>query len=97
VATGLGEVFQYLVESDTLSPRELRTLHHWVVRPQLLQVPGVAEINTWGGYEKQYHVIVDPASLLKHGLTLDDVALASCAAATAASAVVCSTAAAKRR
>lgn len=76
VSTGLGEVFQYLVESDTLSARELRTLHHWVVRPQLLQVPGVAEINTWGGSEKQYHVIFDPASLLRHALTLDDVALA---------------------
>ena len=46
VATGLGEVFQYLVRSDTLSAQELRTLHHWVIRPQMVQVPGVAEINT---------------------------------------------------
>ncbi|CAM2069184.1 Efflux RND transporter permease subunit [Sulfidibacter corallicola] len=74
VATGLGEVFQYLVRSETLSAQELRTLHHWVVRPQMVQVPGVAEINTWGGYEKQYHVVVDPFRLIKHGLTLDDVA-----------------------
>lgn len=74
VSTGLGEVFQYIIESDTLSPEELRTLHHWVIRPQLLQVPGVAEINTWGGFEKQYHVVVDPAALVKHSLTLDDVA-----------------------
>lgn len=74
VATGLGEVFQYLVHSDTLSAQELRTLHHWVIRPQMVQVPGVAEINTWGGYEKQYHVVVDPQRLVKHGLTLDDVA-----------------------
>ncbi len=74
VATGLGEVFQYLVQSDTLSALELRTLHHWVIRPQMVQVPGVAEINTWGGYEKQYHVIVDPQRLVKHELTLDDVA-----------------------
>lgn len=74
VSTGLGEVFQYLVESDELSARELRTLHHWVVRPQMLQVPGVAEINTWGGYEKQYHVIFDPDALVKYDLTLDDVA-----------------------
>jgi len=73
-ATGLGEVFQYLIRSDTLSARELRTLHQWVIRPQMVQVPGVAEINTWGGYEKQYHVIVDPQRLIKHGLTLDDVA-----------------------
>ncbi len=74
VATGLGEVFQYVLHSDTLSTQELRTLHHWVVRPQMVQVPGVAEINTWGGYDKQYHVIVDPQGLIKHELTLDDVA-----------------------
>src|SRR5690606_25320514 len=74
VATGLGEVFQYLVRSDTLSTQELRTLHHWVIRPQMVQVPGVAEINTWGGHEKQYHVVVDPTRLIKHDLTLDDVA-----------------------
>jgi cobalt-zinc-cadmium resistance protein CzcA len=74
VSTGLGEVFQYVLHSSELSPLELRTLHHWVIRPQLVQVPGVAEINTWGGYEKQFHVIVDPARLLKHELTLDDVA-----------------------
>jgi cobalt-zinc-cadmium resistance protein CzcA len=74
VSTGLGEVFQYVLHSETLSTRELRTLHHWVVRPQMLQVPGVAEINTWGGREKQFHVVVDPARLVKHELTLDDVA-----------------------
>jgi len=74
VATGLGEVFQYLVESDELGLEELRTLHHWVVRPRLLEVSGVAEVNTWGGLEKQYHVVVDPARLVKHALTLDDVA-----------------------
>ena len=76
VSTGLGEVFQYLVESDELSARELRTLHHWVVRPQMLQVSGVAEINTWGGYEKQYHVVFDPDLLIKYELTLDEVAAA---------------------
>jgi cobalt-zinc-cadmium resistance protein CzcA len=74
VVTGLGEVFQYVLHSDTLSAQELRTLHHWVIRPQMVQVPGVAEINTWGGYEKQYHVNVDPQRLIKHELTLDDVA-----------------------
>lgn len=74
VSTGLGEVFQYILHSETLSLRELRTLHHWVVRPQMLQVSGVAEINTWGGENKQYHVIVDPRRLVKHELTLDDVA-----------------------
>jgi cobalt-zinc-cadmium resistance protein CzcA len=74
VATGLGEVFQYLVRSEVLSPQELRTLHHWVIRPQMVQIPGVAEINTWGGYEKQFHVVVDPEQLVKHALTLDDIA-----------------------
>ncbi len=74
VSTGLGEVFQYVLHSETLSTQELRTLHHWVIRPQMVQVPGVAEINTWGGHEKQYHVNVDPQRLIKHALTLDDVA-----------------------
>ncbi|ACY14019.1 efflux RND transporter permease subunit [Haliangium ochraceum] len=76
VSTGLGEVFQYVLHSDTLSAQELRTLHHWVIRPQMVQVPGVAEINTWGGYEKQVHVVVEPRLLVKHALTLDDVARA---------------------
>lgn len=74
LSTGLGEVFQYIVSSKSLSPQELRTLHHWVIRPQMIQVEGVAEINTWGGFEKQIHVLVDPELLVKHGLTLDDVA-----------------------
>ncbi|MCP4589158.1 MAG: efflux RND transporter permease subunit, partial [bacterium] len=74
VSTGLGEVFQYVLHSETLSTQELRTLHHWVIRPQMVQVPGVAEINTWGGHEKQYHIVVDPQRLIKHALTLDDVA-----------------------
>jgi cobalt-zinc-cadmium resistance protein CzcA len=76
VSTGLGEVFQYLIKSKRLSPMELRTLHHWVVRPQMLQVPGVAEINTWGGFEQQFHVLVDPDHLVKFDLNLDDVARA---------------------
>lgn len=74
VSTGLGEVFQYLVRSDTLTAQELRTLHHWVIRPRMVQVSGAAEINTWGGYEKQYHVLVDPLRLIEYQLTLDDVA-----------------------
>ncbi len=74
MSTGLGEVFQYLVQSNELSAQELRTLHHWVIRPQMVQTPGVAEINTWGGYEQQFHVVVDPNRLVKYDLTLDDVA-----------------------
>ena len=73
VSTGLGEVFQYILRSDTLTARELRTLHHWVVRPQLLQVPGVAEVNTWGGEKRQYQVIVEPSRLMKYDLVIDDI------------------------
>jgi cobalt-zinc-cadmium resistance protein CzcA len=76
MSTGLGEVFQYLVKSDALSAAELRTLHHWVIRPQMVQEPGVAEINTWGGWQQQFHVLVDPAKLVKFNLTLDEVARA---------------------
>lgn len=73
VSTGLGEVFQYAVTSETRSARELRTLHEWVVRPQMLSVPGVAEINTWGGYKKQFHVVIDLERLLKYDISLDEV------------------------
>ncbi|MCP3920115.1 MAG: efflux RND transporter permease subunit [bacterium] len=73
VATGLGEVLHYALTSETSSLEELTTLHDWVLRPQLLTVPGVAEVNTWGGHRRQYHVIVDPLRLLEHELTLDDV------------------------
>ncbi len=75
IATGLGEVFHYLVTSD--DPRrtltELRELHDWVVKPELRKVPGVAEVNSWGGFEKQFHVLVEPERLLKYGLTFGDL------------------------
>ncbi len=73
IATGLGEVLHYALHSETTSLTELTTLHDWVLRPQLLTVPGVAEVNTWGGRKRQYHVVVEPLRLLEHGLTLDDV------------------------
>jgi cobalt-zinc-cadmium resistance protein CzcA len=73
VATGLGEIFHYLVTSETHSLRELTTLHDWVIRPRLRSVPGVAEVNGWGGERKQYQVLADPVRLLKYGLTLDDL------------------------
>lgn len=85
VSTGLGEVFHYVLSYEgydwsRLPPEErvaklteLRTLHDWVVKPQLRTVEGVAEVNTWGGYEKQYQVCVDPSRLVKHGLTFDQV------------------------
>lgn len=85
VSTGLGEVFHYVLtyegyDFSKTSERErvekltqLRTIHDWVVKPQLHSVPGVAEVNSWGGYEKQYQVRIDPDRLIKHGLTFEQV------------------------
>ncbi len=73
VATGLGEVFHYLVKGKGKSLEELRTAHDWIVAPQLRSVPGVAEVNAWGGDEKQWHVVVDPRRLQKFDLALGDV------------------------
>ncbi|MCA9021135.1 MAG: efflux RND transporter permease subunit, partial [Planctomycetaceae bacterium] len=88
VSTGLGEVFHYVLtyegvdfsrlpnEERVKRLTELRTLHDWVVKPQLRSVPGVAEVNSWGGYEKQYQVRLDPDQIIKHELTFDQVAQA---------------------
>jgi cobalt-zinc-cadmium resistance protein CzcA len=75
IATGLGEVFHYIVRSPdsshTLS--ELRTIHDWIIKPELRRIAGVAEVNSWGGYKKQYEVVVEPKSLIAYHLTLQDV------------------------
>ena len=75
ISSGLGEVFHYTLSSTnpdrTLD--ELRTLHDWVVKPELRKVVGVAEINSWGGFERQYHVIVNPESLVKYDLSIGQV------------------------
>jgi cobalt-zinc-cadmium resistance protein CzcA len=75
IATGLGEVFHYLVTStdSTRTLGEIRSLHDSIIKPELRRIPGVAEVNAWGGYEKQYEVNVEPRSLLAYHLTLDDV------------------------
>jgi cobalt-zinc-cadmium resistance protein CzcA len=73
VATGLGEVFHYIVTSPTRDLTELRTIQDWVIKPALRTVPGVAEVNSWGGYEKQYQVRVDPDRLIKYGLSYEEV------------------------
>lgn len=73
VATGLGEIFHYLVKGKGKSLEELRTAHDWIIAPQLRSVPGVAEVNAWGGNEKQWHVVVDPRHLQKFDLALGDV------------------------
>ncbi|MCP4896751.1 MAG: efflux RND transporter permease subunit [bacterium] len=75
IATGLGEVFHYTLSSTSPNRTldELRTLHDWVVKPELRKVAGVAEINSWGGFERQYHVIVNPESLVKYDLSIGQV------------------------
>ena len=76
IATGLGEIFMYTVanaEGARHSPMALRTAQDWIVRPQLRQTPGVVEVNTIGGYTKQFHVLPDPDRLLAFDLTLQDV------------------------
>ena len=82
IATGLGEIFMYTVEAEPgalkadgqpWTPTDLRTLQDWVVRPQLRNLEGVTEVNTIGGYVRQFHVTPDPLKLVAYGLTLRDV------------------------
>ncbi|MFC1890204.1 efflux RND transporter permease subunit [Thermodesulfobacteriota bacterium] len=76
ISTGLGEIYQYTLESDTRSRMELRTIQDWLVAPQLRTIEGVNEVNSSGGHVKQYHILVEPAKLLTHGITLRDVLVA---------------------
>ncbi|MEY4636788.1 MAG: hypothetical protein RJA55_2586, partial [Acidobacteriota bacterium] len=82
IATGLGEIFLWTVEAhegartadgQPYSGMDLRTVQDWIVRPQLRNVPGVADVNSIGGYTKQFHVTPDPAKLVSYGLTFRDV------------------------
>ena len=70
ISTGLGEIFHYVVLGKTEDPTELRTVQDWIIKPQLQSVPGVAEVNSWGGFEKQYQVLVDPNRLVQYDLRL---------------------------
>ncbi|HEY3446186.1 MAG TPA: CusA/CzcA family heavy metal efflux RND transporter [Myxococcales bacterium] len=72
-STGLGEIFQYTLESDRHDTTELRTIQDWIVSPLLKPIPGVNEINSFGGYVKQYQVLLQPDKLLKYGLTINQV------------------------
>src|SRR5918995_611687 len=72
-ATGVGQIFWYTLESDTMSLRDLRTLQDWFVRYQLNSVPGVAEVASVGGYVQQYQVDVDPNRLRAYALPLSTV------------------------
>ncbi|MDN8660676.1 efflux RND transporter permease subunit [Stenotrophomonas indicatrix] len=85
ISTGLGEIFMYTVEAepDARKPdgtpytaTDLRTLQDWVIRPQLRTTPGVTEVNTIGGFERQIHITPDPAQLVALGFTLNDVVAA---------------------
>jgi cobalt-zinc-cadmium resistance protein CzcA len=76
IATGLGEIFMYTITSEEGAkhdPMELRTVQDWIVRPQLRQTPGVVEVNTIGGYPKQFHILPDLDKLLANDLSLQDV------------------------
>jgi cobalt-zinc-cadmium resistance protein CzcA len=75
ITTGLGEVFQYtLVSNDpNYDATELRTLQDYIVRPILRTVPGVTDVNSFGGLVKQYQVIIKPERLLSHNVTLEHI------------------------
>ncbi len=73
ITTGLGEVFMFVLEGEGHSPMELRTLLDWDIAYRLRSVPGVIEVNTWGGQAKQYHVLVDPSRLLAYRLSLPQI------------------------
>jgi cobalt-zinc-cadmium resistance protein CzcA len=73
LSTGLGEIFQYTIEGKGFTPMEKRTIQTWLVAPRLRTVPGVTEVNSFGGEVKQYQVVVYPERLLKYGLTLREV------------------------
>ncbi len=76
--TGLGEIYQYTLDikkgyENKFTPMELRTIQDWIIRKQLLGVPGVVDVSTIGGYLKQYEVAVAPEKLLSMGISLIDV------------------------
>ena len=76
ISTGLGEIYQYELKAEKGSGYDataLRTIQDWSVRRQLLGVPGVTEVNSFGGYEKQYQVRLDPSKLMSYGLSLRNV------------------------
>lgn len=73
ISTGLGQIYEFVVEGGDYSARDLRAELQWNIKPQLLTVPGVIEVNSFGGFEKQYQVLVDPDRLQAYGITLGQV------------------------
>ncbi len=82
ISTGLGEIFMYTVDAAPEATKpdgtpwtaiDLRTLQDWVIRPQMRNTPGVTEVNTMGGFERQIHITPDPSKLVALGFTLQDI------------------------
>ncbi|MBS1823639.1 MAG: efflux RND transporter permease subunit [Acidobacteria bacterium] len=73
-STAFGELYQYTLNGAGLTPMELKDVQEWQIKPLLRTVPGVSDVNTWGGETRQYQIQVDPALLQQYGLTLKDVA-----------------------
>ncbi|MFG1301605.1 CusA/CzcA family heavy metal efflux RND transporter [Xanthobacter sp. V3C-3] len=82
ISTGLGEIYMYTVEArpgatrpdgTAYTPTDLRTIQDWIIKPQLRTVPGVVEVNTIGGFERQFHVLPDPARLMAYGISFREV------------------------
>ncbi|WP_165485181.1 CusA/CzcA family heavy metal efflux RND transporter [Legionella rowbothamii] len=80
ISTGLGEIFMYTVTNKSNTPQnkrhnptQLRTIQDWIIKPQLRNVEGVAEVNTVGGYEKQFHITPHPTKLVRYGLSLNNL------------------------
>lgn len=85
IATGLGEIFMFTVDAEPgavdangkpITPIDLRSVHDWIIRPQLLRVPGVVEVNPIGGYQREILIAIDPARLLAAGVTQQQVVAA---------------------
>ena len=82
IATGLGEIFMFTVDAEpgglnsdgsAITPTDLRTVHDWIIRPQLLRVPGVVEVNPIGGFKREILVAIEPTNLLAYGITQQDL------------------------
>ncbi len=82
IATGLGEIFMFTVDAEPgaknddgsdVTATDLRTIHDWVIRPQMIQVDGVVEVNPIGGYKREILIAINPQKLLAHGLNQQDV------------------------
>lgn len=79
IATGLGEIYMYVVKEDgkqqkgKYSPTDLRTIQDWIIKPQLRNTPGIVDVNSIGGYVKQFHVTPYPEKLIAYGLGLTDI------------------------